>query len=382
MLSDLGADVIKVEPPAGDLTRFASPRVNGLSTYFVQQNSGKRNMSIDLGTPRGVELVFELAATCDVLVENYRAGVMDRLGLGAAAMTSRLPRLIYASISGYGATGPWVQRRAYASVVGAESGITKLQGDARGGHYANDPLSHADTYTALELTTAILAALYQREQTGAGQSIDVSMAETMLFVNDHINAELWDGPEDPHSLRNFSPGDYIVFQTADGDSVLVSGHPAERGTFEYFLRAFEIEHLADDPRFVDVAGRKANSDALRELLLEAAAKIPDAATFEARCSAHHLAVGRLRSARDLADSEWAKARGAITEVSDRGSGTVRIPQPPWHFSAAEVGVRGDPRYRGEDNRAVLAELLGYDDATIDALEADGVLSSRVPSSPG
>ncbi len=307
---------------------------------------------------------------------------MDRLGLGAAAMTARLPRLIYASISGYGATGPWVQRRAYASVVGAESGITKMQGDARGGQYANDPLSHADTYTALELTTAILAALYQRERTGAGQSIDVSMAETMLFVNDHINAELWDGPEDPHSLRNFSPGDYIVFQTADGDSVLVSGHPAERGTFEYFLRAFEIEHLADDPRFVDVAGRKANSDALRELLLEAAAKIPDAATFEARCSAHHLAVGRLRSARDLADSEWAKARGAITEVSDRGSGTVRIPQPPWHFSAADVGVRGDPRYRGEDNRAVLAELLGYDDATIDALEADGVLSSRVPSSPG
>ena len=374
--------MIKVEPPAGDLTRFASPRVNGLSTYFVQQNSGKRNMSIDLGTPRGVELVFELATTCDVLVENYRAGVMDRLGLGAAAMTSRLPRLIYASISGYGATGPWVQRRAYASVVGAESGITKLQGDARGGHYANDPLSHADTYTALELTTAILAALYQRERTGAGQSIDVSMAETMLFVNDHINAELWDGPEDPQSMRNFSPGDYIVFQTADGDSVLVSGHPAERGTFEYFVRAFEIEHLADDPRFVDVAGRKANGDDLRELLLEAAAKIPDAATFEARCSAHHLAVGRLRSARDLADSEWAKARGAITEVSDRGSGTVRIPQPPWHFSAAEVGVRGDPRYRGEDNRAVLAELLGYDDATIDALEADGVLSSRVPSSPG
>ena len=382
MLSDLGADVIKVEPPAGDLTRFASPRVNGLSTYFVQQNSGKRNMSIDLGTPRGVELVFELAATCDVLVENYRAGVMDRLGLGAAAMTSRLPRLIYASISGYGATGPWVQRRAYASVVGAESGITKMQGDARGGHYANDPLSHADTYTALELTTAILAALYQRERTGAGQSIDVSMAETMLFVNDHINAELWDGPEDPQAIRNFAPGDYIVFQTADGDSVLVSGHPAERGTFEYFLRAFDIEHVADDPRFVDVASRQANSDALRELLLEAAAKIPDAATFEARCSAHQLAVGRLRSARDLADSEWAKARGAITEVSDRGSGTVRIPQPPWHFSAAEVGVRGDPRYRGEDNRAVLGELLGYDDATIDALEADGVLSSRVPSSPG
>jgi crotonobetainyl-CoA:carnitine CoA-transferase CaiB-like acyl-CoA transferase len=167
MLSDMGADVIKLEPPDGDLTRYASPRINGLSAYFVQQNSGKRNISIDLSTPQGSEIAVALAGTADVLVENYRAGVMQRLGLGVEALTSKYPRLIYASISGYGATGPWVERRAYASVVGAESGLTKLQGDARGGEYANDPLSHADTYTALELTTAVLAALYQREQTAS-----------------------------------------------------------------------------------------------------------------------------------------------------------------------------------------------------------------------
>jgi CoA:oxalate CoA-transferase len=380
MLSDLGADVIKLEPPDGDLTRYASPRINGLSAYFVQQNSGKRNISIDLSSPRGAEIAIALAASSDILVENYRAGVMQRLGLGVDELTSRFPRLIYASISGYGATGPWVDRRAYASVVGAEAGLTKLQGDARGGDYANDPLSHADTYTALELTTAILAALYQREQTGKGQSIDVSMAETMLFVNDHLNAELWDGPEDPGAIRNFGPGDYIVFQTADGANVIVSGHPAEKGTFALFLEAFDIPEVAADPRFADVASRIANAAALRGVLVEAARRIPDWPTFEQRCSSIGLAVGRIRSGRDLADSDWATARGAIAEVSDRGGGTIRIPNAPWHFSDAEVGLRGGPKYRGEDNRDVLADVLGYDDATIEGLAADGVLSSRVPSS--
>jgi CoA:oxalate CoA-transferase len=380
MLSDLGADVIKLEPPDGDLTRFASPRVNGLSTYFVQQNAGKRNISVDLSTARGIELALALAAQSDVVVENYRAGVMKRLGLGAAELTSRFPGLIYASISGYGATGPWVDRRAYASVIAAEAGITKLQGDARGGAYANDPLSHADTYTGMELTIAILAALNQRHTTGAGQIIDVSMAETMLFVNDHLNGELWDGPEDPQAIRNFGPGEYIVFEAADGDRLIVSGHPAERGTFELFLRAFDIAHVADDPRFGDVAGRKEHAAELREILVEAARKIPDATTFEEICDRNRLAVGRLRSGRELADSDWARQRGAMAEVSDRGGGTIRIPNAPWHFSGADVGLRGGAKYRGEDNRAVLADVLGYDDATIDGLEADGVLSSRVPSS--
>ena len=380
MLSDLGADVIKLEPPDGDLTRYASPRINGLSTYFVQQNAGKRNISVDLSTPDGVELARALAGASDVVVENYRAGVMARLGLGADTLTAAFPQLIYASISGYGATGPWVDRRAYASVIAAEAGITKLQGDARGGDYANDPLSHADTYTGMELTIAILAALHQRQSTGRGQVIDVSMAETMLFVNDHLNGELWDGPEDPQAIRNFGPGEYLVFETADGDRLIVSGHPAERGTFELFLRAFDIPHVADDPRFADVAGRKRHAAELRQILLDAARRIPDATTFEEVCSRHRLAVGRLRSGRQLADSEWAAERGAVAAVSDRGGGTIRIPNPPWHFSDADVGVRGDARYRGEDNRAVLADVLGYDADTLDGLEAAGVLSSRVPSS--
>ncbi|MFM7757081.1 MAG: CaiB/BaiF CoA transferase family protein, partial [Actinomycetota bacterium] len=187
MLCDLGAEVLKIEPPDGDLTRFSSPRVGSLATYFIQQNAGKKCLSIDLSTPEGAEILKKLVEVSDVLVENYRAGVMDRLGLGYDELSKRQPQLVYASISGYGADGPWVHRRAYATVIGAESGLTRMQGDARGGHYGNDPWSHADTYTALETTSAILAALYQRERTGRGDRIDVSMAETMLYVNEHAH---------------------------------------------------------------------------------------------------------------------------------------------------------------------------------------------------
>ncbi|NBQ04878.1 MAG: CoA transferase, partial [Actinobacteria bacterium] len=148
MLCDLGADVIKVEQPTGDLTRFSSPRINSNSTYFIQQNVGKRNISLDLTKPEAVELIKQLVEKCDVVIENFRPGVMQRLGLDQKTLRAKNTRLIYASITGYGNTGPWVDRRAFAPVINAEMGLTKRQGDARGGDYANDPFSHADVYTA------------------------------------------------------------------------------------------------------------------------------------------------------------------------------------------------------------------------------------------
>jgi len=380
MLADLGAEVIKVEPPAGDLTRFSNPRVNGLATYFVQQNVGKRNLSIDFADPRGVALVLALAAHCDVLIENYRPGVMAKRGLDYATVAAANERLVYVSISGYGATGPWVHRRAYAPVVGAETGLTKAQGDARGAAYANDPHSHADVYTAMEAAAAVLAALYRREQTGRGQWIDVSMAETMLYVNEHLHDHLYDGPVEPQWIRSFGNGDFLVFTVASGERVVVGGHPAERGTFDMFVAALGLDGLGDDPRFVDVPTRITNLEELSALMLESGRAFADATSFEEQFAEHGLACGVLRDARDLAETPWAEARGAIVEVSDRGDGTIRIPNAPWHFSDNDIGRHDGPRYRGEDNREVLAELLGYDDATLDALEADGVLSSRLPSS--
>lgn len=379
MLVDLGAEVVKIEPPEGDLTRFSSPRVGSLATYFIQQNAGKKCMSIDLSTPAGADLLRRLADESDILVENYRAGVMDRLGLGADVLRARNPRLIYASISGYGADGPWVKRRAYATVIGAESGLTHMQG-VSSGRFVNDPWSHADTYTALETTVAILAALHRRNATGRGDRIDVSMAETMLYVDEHVHDELFDRPIDPQWIRSFRPGDYPILRVADGTVVVISGHPAERGTFEIMVQAMDRPHLLDDPRFVDVATRLTHFDALRDEMSDWAASVPDADHFESICAELGLAVGVVRTVRELADTDWAAARHAITEVPDRIGGYIRVPSTPWHFAEASSPEPGEPRYRGEDNRNVLREVLGLTDTEIDRLELDGVLSSRLPRS--
>jgi len=377
MLVDYGAEVIKVEPPDGDLTRFSSPRVGSLATYFIQQNAGKKCLSIDLSTSDGARILHRLADQCDVLVENYRAGVMDRLGLGYETLSATNPRLVYASISGYGADGPWVHRRAYATVIGAESGLTKMQGDSRGS-YANDPWSHADTYTALETTTAILAALFRRERTGLGERIDVSMAETMLYVNEHAHDELFDREIDPEWIRSFRPGDYPILEVADGTTVVISGHPAERGTFELMVDVMGRRDLLDRPNFASVSSRLEHFDELRHELLEWAKTMPDALAFEERCAQFGLAVGVVRTVRELAESEWAVARGAVAPIPDRLGGYLRMPNAPWHFRNATVGTHGEPRYRGEDNRIVLKELLGITDSELDDLEDRTVLSSRLP----
>ncbi len=378
MLADLGADVIKIEPPAGDPTRFTNPRINSLSTYFIQQNTGKRNISLDMTKPEAVEILRRLAAKCDVVVENFRPGVMQRMGLDFATLGAANSKLIYASISGYGATGPWVERRAYAPVINAETGITKLQGDARDGKYTNDPHSHGDVYTAIEAAAAILAALYQRERNGAGQHIDISMAETMLYVNEHAHDQLWDGDVDPNWIRSFRPGDYPVLTVDDGTIVVVSGHPAERGTFEFYLEAMQMQHLRQDRRFGDVASRLANLDALQQIIRDWALGVPDADELERRLAEHQLAMGRLRSVDEIAATEWAREREAIIEVSDRGGGKVRIPNSPWHFSGSETAVRGVPKFRGEDNREVLREMLDMSEEQIARMYIDGILVERMP----
>lgn len=379
MLCDLGAEVIKVEPPVGDLTRFGQPRRNSLATYFIQQNVGKLNVSLDFDDERAIDIARRLANASDVVIENFRPGVMQRLGLGYEDLARSNPRLVYASISGYGATGPWVDRRAYAPVVNAEAGLTKHQGDVRGGAYANDPFSHGDVYTGMETAAAILAALLQRERTGRGQYLDVSMAETLLYVNEHAHDQLWAEDVPADWIRSFQPADYPVLTTRDGSVVVVSGHPASKTNFAWFCAAMRRDDLLADPRFIDVPARLAHLHEFADILQTWAATIADADAIERIFAEHGLATGRLRSVAELAETEWARQRGAITEVSDRGGGTVRIPQSPWKFSDADVRVRGLPKYRGEDNAIVLREILGLDEATIEQLAQDGVTSSHLPT---
>ncbi len=378
MLCDLGAEIIKIEPPDGDLTRFTNPRVNSLSTYFIQQNVGKKNISLDMSKPEAVDIVRKLVMHADILIENFRPGVMKKLGLDYASLSALNPKLIYASITGYGQTGPWVHRRAYAPVVGAESGLTNHQGMARGGQFANDPFSHADVYTAMETCAAVLAAVIQRHSTGRGQSIDIAMAQTMLYVNEHAHDALWDEPTPPEQIRSFEPGNYPVLTAANGDKVVVSGHPGERGTFDLFFTAIGRTDLLTDPKFIDVPSRLANLEELQSILRAWALTIPDATAIEEALAKHKLASGKIRTTRELADTDWATAREITVEVSNRGGGKVRIPNAPWKFSDATVTTAGSPKYRGEDNALVLGDLLGLSAEEVDALTESGVLQRRVP----
>ena len=376
MLVDLGADVIKVEPPEGDLTRFSWPRINSMATYFAQQNCGKRNISLDLRKPEAVAIVRSLAGLSDVVLENFRPGVMTRMGLDPDGLLAEYPRLVIASISGYGQEGPWVGRRAYAPVVQAEAGITWSQAVARG-KAANDVFSHGDVYTALECLSALLAALYQRERTGVGQRVDIAMAETMLAINEHAHWQL-NGGEVGDEIPSFAPGDYPVLPTGEGHHIVISGHPAARGTFELYIKAAGRPELADDPRFATPTDRLEHLDEIIEVLGEWTSTFDDIDELEEVLAKHGLAMGVMRTVAEISHTDWARERGAIVEVEDRSGGTLRLPNSPWRFSAAETGLRGRPAYRGEDNRAVLSELLDMSDAELDRLETEGILSSRPP----
>ena len=377
MLCDLGADVIKVEQPTGDLTRFSSPRVNSNATYFIQQNVGKRNISLDLTKPEAVEIIKQLIEKCDVLIENFRPGVMARLGLDEKTLRNKNPRLVYASITGYGNTGPWVNRRAFAPVINAEMGLTKRQGDARGGQYANDPFSHADVYTAIECASAILAALFQRERNGEGQYIDLSMAQTLLYVNEHAHDDLWEEPVSPDAIRSFRPEDYAVLTTKDGITSVVSGHPAERGTFDFFVAAMQAPHLLNDERFKTVALRIKNFAELMQLIKDWALTIETIDELERRLDENKLAMGQMRTVREVAKTKWASERNAFVEVDDRGDGKVKLPNSPWMFSGSDTSTRGITKYRGEDNAEVLRELLGLSAEQIKDLNDREIISQRV-----
>jgi crotonobetainyl-CoA:carnitine CoA-transferase CaiB-like acyl-CoA transferase len=203
------------------------------------------------------------------------------------------------------------------------------------------------------------------------------MTGTLLAINEHVHWELCDLDAEG-VIPSFRPGDYPVLTVADGQTVIVSGHPAERGTFERYVTAVGRAELVDDPRFADVGARLHHFDELLDELRTAAAGFPDPDALEAALAEQGLAMGVLRSVRQVADSDWARQREAIVDVPDRGGGTIRIPNSPWRFSDADAGVRGQPAYRGEHNREVLAELCGLRDDELDALEADGVVSSRLP----
>jgi len=380
-LLDLGAEVVKVEPPRPDVSRFAFPSTDGMSGYYAQQNAGKRNVCLDLNVPGARELALRLCDTADVIVENFRAGALRYFGLGYEDVRLRNPRVIYASISGYGQTGPWSSRMAYAPTVQAEAGMTAGSLDHYGEVMAEprtDSLSHADVYSGLQATIAILAALRHRERTGEGQYIDVAMAATLLAVNErgHVELNEADLGEEPAIL---GATDCPFFRGPGGETFTVATSLIGSRTFPAYLAAMRRADLGADPRFSTPGARRANFGELHKIVQTWMLTFADMATLDAQLDEAKIAMGELRSARELADTQWAADWGAVQEVSDRYGGVYRLPGRPWRFSACDLQPLGDPAFQGEHNRAVMAEL-GLSEADIERKCASGALVEFAPRS--
>src|SRR5260370_825630 len=380
-LLDLGAEVIKIEPPRPDVSRFAFPSTPGMSGYYAQQNAGKRNVSIDLNVRGARELALRPCDTADVVVENFRAGTLRYLGLDYETLAARNPRLIYASITGYGQGGPWQGRMAYAPTVQAEAGFThnslRHYGEVLG-EPRTDSLSHADVYAGLQAAIAILAALHRRETTGTGQYIDVAMAATLMAVNERAHVDLNDVDlgDEPAIL---GATDCPFFTGPGGEHFTVATSLVGSRTFPSWLRAMPRPDPADDPRFATAAAPRAHLAELHRIVQNWILTFADVGALDAQLDEAKITFGEARSLKQLSEMEWAEYWSAVHEDSDRNGGSYRLPGRPWRFSGHRLDPLGEPAFQGGHNRAVF-EQLGFSDEQIAGYVASGPLvTASIPT---
>jgi len=361
MLSDLGADVVKVEPPDGDVTRLWGRVVAGIPGYYHQQNAGKRNISLDLRAAGAKDLVLELVRHADVLIENYRPDVMPRLGLGYDTLSAANPRLVMLSISGFGQGGPESHRPAYAPIVHAEAGLLRRAARRNNAPFGELPLSVADTNASLHGLVALLSAVILRERTGRGQHIDMAMLDATVATDDQLQYDLehsWDTATLPNDIWETGAGPILV--SAD---------------FRYLFRLLTGAQAIRDPAEPDMT-LEAKIAARRDVVDHWFRGLPDWAAVERSLAAINVAWGKVRDPADIREQPTLRARAAIVDIDDRAGGVRPIPQSPYRFSAARSGVRGPAAHRGEHNREVLRDWLGLSEDRVAALERQGVLSAE------
>ena len=342
MLCDLGADVVKVEPPEGDVTRLWGKEIGGIRGYFNQQNAGKRNLSVNLGEADGVALVKRLVAEADVLIENFRPDVMGRLGLSYEVLKEINPRLIMLSISGFGAGNEQSRRAAYAPIVHAEVGIVDRQATIYGSHPADMALSVADTNASLHGLVGLLTALLHRQATGEGEHVEISMVDATMVTNDGMHYAL-------DQVRRPPPNE--VFTTSAGNLMIA-------GDFRFIWHQLKNvvglqDGLAEEVSLEEkIATRRALANkyfnetlTTREEVIAALDKM-------------NLAWGDVRDMGEIVDLPSVKARGSVVEIDDRAGGTRPVPQSPYRFENISAYVRGGSAHLGEHNSEVLKDWLG------------------------
>jgi crotonobetainyl-CoA:carnitine CoA-transferase CaiB-like acyl-CoA transferase len=355
--------VVKIEPPEGDVTRNVPPFVGGVSAYFAQMNAGKLNVSVDLKAPDGPGVIARLAAGADVLIENFRPGVLARSGLDAQTLLAANQRLVYCSITGWGQDGPWRDQRAYAPLVHAAAGTLELAARHRGRRPEQEVNQHADTYTAVIATSAILAALLQRGTTGRGQHLDVAMGQVGVYVNEWAATNLQPPVDD---YGNFDTWHHWTFPLGDGSYVALLGNPVD--LFPMWAGCLGADQgLLADPRFADREARARHVAEMVSAVEALTRRFADFPALEAVLGAVGAGgpgpVGGRPGGYVVGHPPGADRRGRAGAA--RAGGGVA-------GQRARIGARPAISALGADNRSVLAGA-GYGPGDIDALLESGAL---------
>ncbi|MEX3977432.1 CaiB/BaiF CoA transferase family protein [Paraburkholderia sp. EG287A] len=375
VLGDLGAEVIKIEhPDRGDDTRDWGVRVGKTETaYFNSVNRNKRSITLDLQTPEGQQIVRDLAKTSDIVVQNFKFGGAEKLGLGYEQLSAENARLIYCSISGYDRTGPEATRPGYDLVVQGETGLMAMNGEAH-----QPPLKFGvaavDLFTGMYSAQAMLAALYERERTGRGRHIEMALFDCGLMITAYYGLEALLIGEDPPRYGNAHPSivPYGVFDAADGPLVITVGNNAQ---FERFCReVIERADLADDARYKTNILRGQNRETLVPELTRELGSRPRKLLLE-RLARAGIPCGEVAGLREALLSPRATRGGLVTQQPHphTASGTTPVLAPPWRFDGERLPVRHAPPQLGEGTQEILQSMLGYSAEQLAGLKEKGVI---------
>jgi CoA:oxalate CoA-transferase len=376
MMADVGADVIKVEmAPGGDTMRGFPPFFGGESGGFVQQNRGKRSICVDLGKPRGVEIAYEMVRHADVLVENFSPGVLERRGLGYAKLAEINPRLIMCSISGYGQTGPYANWPGTDPTAQAMSGLMHVTGDPDGAPvYIGTAIT--DENASVHGLAAIGMALFNRERTGRGQYIDLSLVECMFHLQDTIATYVFSkGAVIPNRFGQHQSGlaPCGVFRARDR-YVVIAVQPRQ---WQRFVDTTKIAALSSDPRFQTPPARVDNRFALAGIIDDWLQSFPTADAPIAILQDNAIMCAPVLDIGEAMRDPQMRTRGIMQEIVQPGFGPVPLPKSPFHFSAASVEIPGPSPRLGEHNAEVLESVLGYSREVVETLIRDGVLVQKL-----
>lgn len=374
VLADFGADVIKVEHPGrGDDTRDWGMRIGKTeTTYYNSMNRNKRSITVDLQTPEGVKIIRELLPQCDVVVQNFKTGGAEKLGLGYEQLKAIKPDLIYCSVAGYDSSGPEAKRPGYDLVIQGEAGLMALNGEA-----SQPPLKFGvaavDMMTGMYAAQAVLAALFRRTKTGQGRHIEMALYDCGLMITGYYGLDAMLLGHDPQRYGNAHPSivPYGMYDAADGPLIIAVGNNAQ---FDKFCRlVIHRPDIVEDPRFATNVERAKNRLVLSPMLKELIAGFARDVLLE-RLAAAGIPCGRVAGLHEALTSERTRRGGLLQEMPHPVAGTTHVFAPPYRMDGQRLPIRNAPPTLGAATREVLQQLLQLPEAELEALRDKGVLT--------